>query len=896
MKSTMDVKSLLDGHYTKGDDYTHVSLGKYKGKLKYDNIDEFYNKYSKYMWHEDLAIAERPSDYTPFTMDIDFLYAGTQTARQYTKTDIMQVMQIMNRVLKKVGEEDINTIAYALEKEEPTIRTNDVKDGFHIIYPWTAFNKQEKEALYNIFMNEVAKEDSLFANIDAINAITDIFDKKATTTNPWMLYGSRKQNAQSYKATFYYKNDKPYKINKDDNELTKLLSIRKFTKEDRTIKDDSKIAPYYTTKRRSSLDNILIENDIHDMEDVKKLSKEEEDKILKEVRKLLPILSDKSASNYEDWLHVGWILGGISSKLLEDYLLFSQKCPDKYDEKACKRVFFSARKGGQRYTVRTLHFMAKRDNPSKYTTIIENELIRENVNDLSKDINIAETISHLCKNKFIFSTRKPSNWFQFDGRWHRCDSEAEIYRFITRDFKDLLLKISQEYIAKMLKMDHDDIQRKILEENKKNLDIAISKLKNHSFVASVIKASSNFMADSEFEDKLNSNIYLMGFNNGVLDLENNIFRPAMPEDYVSMSVKYDYKDYLNGFDNREENLTEIKQYLLSGPEPKNMGNYVPKFRTALRDIYKYFSQTQPEPKVREYLFNMLASTLDGKANQLFNIWTGAGANGKSTTIEFCKVVFGDYSGTLDPTAITRKQGNSSGARPELANKEGKRFVDIQEPDDDDSIKTGLMKQLVSGDEQEVRKLFGDPKSVVFQLKVFFCCNTLPDISARDDGTWRRIRVLNWPSKFVTVPKAENEFLRDVNMANKLKSAAQAFLFILAEIFYPQYRKHGIKEPETVIAFTEQYKEETNVYYGFIRDMLEQTGKNDNVIALSELTKMFRNWYRDNYNGKCPSQKEIKRYLMDNKYTVKNNNLLGFIFKSCSEEFDFTKDLNVLDKK
>lgn len=46
--------------------------------------------------------------------------------------------------------------------------------------------------------------------------------------------------------------------------------------------------------------------------------------------------------------------------------------------------------------------------------------------------------------------------------------------------------------------------------------------------------------DDEFESKLDNNVNLVGFDNGILDIEQQVFREGKPEDYVSLTTGWDY--------------------------------------------------------------------------------------------------------------------------------------------------------------------------------------------------------------------------------------------------------------------------------------------------------------------------------------------------------------------
>ena len=49
--------------------------------------------------------------------------------------------------------------------------------------------------------------------------------------------------------------------------------------------------------------------------------------------------------------------------------------------------------------------------------------------------------------------------------------------------------------------------------------------------------------EPRFEDKLDANPKLLGFENGVYDLDNDEFREGRPEDYVSLSAGINYIEY-----------------------------------------------------------------------------------------------------------------------------------------------------------------------------------------------------------------------------------------------------------------------------------------------------------------------------------------------------------------
>ena len=130
------------------------------------------------------------------------------------------------------------------------------------------------------------------------------------------------------------------------------------------------------------------------------------------------------------------------------------------------------------------------------------------------------------------------------------------------------------------------------------------------------------------------------------------------------------------------------------------------------------------------------------------MFTGTGANGKSTTVALLRDTLGDYYIPVPVTLFTRKQGSAANASPELMVLKGIRAGCMQEPDSGDKMNTGRMKEITGGDQIIGRALFKEMEKFKPQCKIFMTCNNLPDVNSLDNGTWRRIRVIPYTSEFV----------------------------------------------------------------------------------------------------------------------------------------------------
>jgi phage/plasmid-associated DNA primase len=170
-----------------------------------------------------------------------------------------------------------------------------------------------------------------------------------------------------------------------------------------------------------------------------------------------------------------------------------------------------------------------------------------------------------------------------------------------------------------------------------------------------------------------------------------------------------------------------------------------------------------------------------------------------------------------------------------------------------------MKDLTGGDTITCRPLYGDPIKFKPNFKIAFLCNHLPTLPPDDEGTWRRICLIDFRSRFVDHPDPNNryEFQRDRYLEGKLYAWKEAFMFILLE-HYKIYKKCGLVEPQSVLEATQQYQRNNDTYTDFIADCLP---KDENSSAkLEDTYKVFKDWWRDNVGGKAPNRKDMKNCL------------------------------------
>ena len=129
---------------------------------------------------------------------------------------------------------------------------------------------------------------------------------------------------------------------------------------------------------------------------------------------------------------------------------------------------------------------------------------------------------------------------------------------------------------------------------------------------------------------------------------------------------------------------------------------------------------------------------------------------------------------------------------------------MQEPSEQDKINIGFMKELSGNDRILCRGLYKEPYEFKPQFKMILTCNELPEVPSDDGGTWRRIRVIEFLSKFCENPTKANEFSMDLELSDKFDRWAETFMSMLIER-HKHINPNCIHEPMEVRIATESYK-------------------------------------------------------------------------------------------
>jgi P4 family phage/plasmid primase-like protien len=445
-----------------------------------------------------------------------------------------------------------------------------------------------------------------------------------------------------------------------------------------------------------------------------------------------------------------------------------------------------------------------------------NKLIMKSLNNTSGTI--AEVFYHLNKEKICYTE---------DKKWHIF--ENNLWR-ITKKIRRTLSDCLTNYYIKVLKFyENLDLNKKNNSKTRKITEL-INGLTKTTIRNNILTELADIYVseNSEFKDILNSKNNLIGFENGVFDLDEMKFREGIYTDYISYSTKYNFKQE---FSNNKEHLIRF-----------------------LEDI-------QPDKKQLHYLLKFLSTCLFGKNKiEKFHIFQGIGRNGKSKLIELISHTFGDYYVSIQSQLLTKEQPSASNPRPEILTLKGKRIVCASEPENNQKLNTSFIKFLSGNDILTARALFeNEIVSFIPQFSMILLCNDVPQFDNQNDhAMWERCRYINFPITFVDDPKNNNQKKIDYNLSDKLLHWKEDFVLLLID-YYNLYKKEGLLPEQSVLNFTNEIKDEQNIYKQY---MEERTKKSESHIHTSALYSDFKKWLINmNHDIKnIPSNKKFVKEL------------------------------------
>lgn len=882
----MSLDNFLKSLMTKsGEQHTHTKIGDQKMgvsggsfHIPLDKQEEFYRIYKKHVFQEGkfAFLTEKQFEEGPILIDVDFRYTCDVSTKQHTINHICQLLDCILEGVKKIKmlSENKSLECYIFEKENVNMLEDKTKDGIHLLIN-LKMDYKCKLLLRKHLLREMPE---IWNDLPIQNSWQDVFDESVVKGySNWQLYGSRKPGNESYQLKHrfvcMYNNDWNIKEVSFNQEWI-MSNFTRLTARNTDLIElplNPEIEEEYNsmdlTKKKTSTSKFkLQENSMFNTKmpfDIKTKEELDEyiadfmetysstsDNILKEAHQYVMALPEEfwGPGSYPKRMRVGWALRNTDSRLFVTWLKFSVQhvdfdygqIPDLYDQ-WCN---FGFNKEG--LSIRSIIYWCKTSNPKEFYRIYEQTVSKYilHASESTKEYDLAMVLYQLYKDRFVCASYKDKLWYEFkNNKWVEIDDGHNLRSMISTEvykrFKEMVTSSIQNSKATQPGAEFNK------EKNEANLPAKTAELLKKTAVKSnIMKEAQEIFYDSNFMDNLDTNPYILGCNNWVIDFKEKIHRKGRHDDYLSMSTNIDYQP----FSYYQEHSPEI-----------------------IQEIHGFMEQVYPIESVRNYMWEHLASTLIGtNPNQSFYMYIGCGSNGKSKVIDLMSIVLGDYKGIVPVTLITQKRNSIGTTSSEVYQLRGKRYAVMQEPSKGDVINEGIMKEITGGDPIQCRALYKESVTFTPQFKLCCCLNNPMEVTSQDDGTWRRIQQIEHISVFVANPFEDprytredkpNQFKMDKTIHEKFPLWAPVMLSMLVDI---AYKTDGIVKPcEVIDATTQKYRQSQDIHLEFINSQITvHDMPQPKKLKISIINDAFKNWHSSNHGGsKMPPLKDLKEYLI-----------------------------------
>lgn len=269
----------------------------------------------------------------------------------------------------------------------------------------------------------------------------------------------------------------------------------------------------------------------------------------------------------------------------------------------------------------------------------------------------------------------------------------------------------------------------------------------------------------------------------------------------------------------------------------------------IRNVYDYFVKLHPVNDQLEYVLRMLSRQLYGDGGyEYLHIHYGVqgkAGGGKTKNFEIMHYCLGDYIQKFDVSLlVNEKRKDSSCPKPEYKDWKGRRILYCTEPNPNETLHSGLLKELTGGEQIKYRMLFSNIyHSYNPQFKIHIMTNDLPHIDGADEGIRRRIRVLPYISTFKpnnseSQIKSETAhvYVANTDIARQFMNPYMKMAYM--HLLFQYFNKSWSFEPtKTILENSQVYLSENNDIEQFVDTYL--VIGNELFVTLQELKQLKR---------------------------------------------------------
>jgi putative DNA primase/helicase len=381
--------------------------------------------------------------------------------------------------------------------------------------------------------------------------------------------------------------------------------------------------------------------------------------------------------------------------------------------------------------------------------------------DSQGDIRNAKAFAQAARSEFLHVSTRDS-WLRWNNdQWHVCEKQEEVAK-------------AKQVCAQMLTAAHAVWVNE--PERGKRLLREAEQAHTLSRITAMLKLAISEPDMAVTDRELDSDPYLLGVRNGVVELSAGINQPNLPSLHITR--------YCNASFDPD---ATCERWLIF-----------------LDEIFAGDAETIA------CVQRLLGLTLLGIPNEeVLIICYGHGANGKSVFSNVVHHIMGGYAVTAPSTLLTARRADDTGPRSDLAALAGARYVSINELQAGDRLDEQVVKAIAGREPIAARFMYRDFFQFLPSFTPWLRTNHKPIITGEDDGIWRRLVMLKFGRRFTQAQQ-------DPHLEDKLLAERNGILRWMVE-GAQKYLTDGIKPSKSMQAELRTYRQDSDLLGEFLAD-------------------------------------------------------------------------------
>jgi len=361
-------------------------------------------------------------------------------------------------------------------------------------------------------------------------------------------------------------------------------------------------------------------------------------------------------------------------------------------------------------------------------------------------------------------------WLIWHGHRWRPDRDQEIRRL-------WLKALGDRYSAALLITDSEMRER--------TLSAIVAAGATDDAIAAGLRIAASMKPVATSGDAWDPDPWILGCENGLVDLRTGALRVGRPEDMVSRSTRLDY--------DRRATCPRWDRFLME-------------VFTADEELIAWFAR-------------LIGASLVGTSKELLAVHYGTGNNGKSVAFRTLgREVAGEYSVEVAVETLLNANRTAGAPTSDLMRLRGARLAFTSEPEQGAKFKGGTLKRLATIDQMTGRELHGRQEEWPPTHTLHLATNHLPAADDASEGFWRRIALVPWAVRFAKRGESGDGPAEDPGLATILAGEARGIL-AWAVRGAVAYATAGTLHPfpAAVARETAAYREDEDPIGGFVRE-------------------------------------------------------------------------------